>query len=178
MTAPGPISDDEYGALLASFSQSAFRLETRDHYAISEERADYEAFLAGTPRPPDQAPWWRQYLDRVAAQARQGLTRSRVRVLADRPTDYQRWLLWADPWYAEAGEAIGYLTRPKAHEIGLPDADWWLLDGEYAIVLVFDQAGRIEGRTLVTESALITRYRLWRDLAVRFSVPAAQIAAA
>ena len=175
---PKPISDDEYGDLLATFKRSAFRLEMRDFYAIGEEHADYVKVLAGVPRMPDQVGWWKQYLDGVAAQARQGKTRSRVRILADPPTSYQRWMLWADPWYAAAGEDIRYLLRRKAHEVGLPDSDWWLLDGERAIILTFDDDGHVEQRTLVSEPGLIARYRLWRDLAIRFSVPAAQVTAA
>ena len=178
MSTPKPISDDEYGDLLATFKRSAFRLETRDFYAIGEERADYVAFLAGVPQMPDQVGWWKQYLDGVAAQTREGKTRSRVRILADPPTPYQRWMLWADPWYAAAGEDIRYLPRRKAHEAGLPDADWWLLDDERAVILAFDDDGHIEQRTLVAEPGLIVRYRIWRDLAVRFSVPAQQVTAA
>jgi hypothetical protein len=178
MDMPRPISDGEYGDMLATFKRSAFRLEMRDFYAIGEERTDYVAFLAGVPRMPDQVGWWKQYLDGVANQTRQGKTRSRVRVLADPPTDYQQWMLWADPWYAEAGEDIRYLPVRKAYESGLPDADWWLLDGERAVILAFDDDGHIEQRTLVTDPVLITHYRLWRALAIRDSVPAAQIAAA
>jgi hypothetical protein len=177
MSTPGPIGDDEYGDLLSRAAE-AFRFEARDSYAIGEERTEYAAFLKGVPRMPDQVGWWKQYLDQVAERARQGRERSRVRVLADPPTDYQRWLLWADPWYAEAGEDIRYLPRRKAREIGLPDSDWWLLDDKRAVTLAFDDDGHVARRTLVAEPSLIARYRLWRDMAVRFSVPAAQIIAA
>jgi len=177
MSTPRPIGDGEYGDLLDR-AVTAFRYEARDLYAIGEEHDDYVKFLQGIPRMPDQVGWWKQYLDQVAGRARQGRTRSRVRVLAEPPTDYQRWLLWADPWYAAAGETIGYLGRRKAYELGLPDADWWLLDDERAVILAFDDDGHIEQRTLVAGPGLIAKYRLWRDLAVRFSVPAAQIAAA
>ncbi len=44
----------------------------------------------------------------------------RVRVLAEPPTTYQRWLLWGDRWHAEAGEQISYLPGSHAMAIGLP----------------------------------------------------------
>ena len=178
MSTPKPISDDEYGDLLATFKRSAFRLDTVSRPAGTAEAAAFGAFLAGTPTPPPEVGWWRSYLEAVTMQRRQGKMRTRVRVLADPPTDYQQWMLWADPWYAEAGEDIRYLPVRTALEIGLPDADWWLLDGERAIILAFDDGGRIEQRTLVTDPILITHYRLWRALAIRDSVPAARIAAA
>ena len=180
MSTARPITDDEYGALLAGFRRSAFKFETRDSYAIGEERADFERFLAGSPRPPDQAGWWKQYLDQAAEQARQGKTRVRVRVLAEPPTDYQRWLLWADPWYVAAGERIAYMTRSTAKRAMLPmwlGEDWWLLDDERVIHIRFTEDGAVESRSVSDEPWIVSRFCRWRDLAVQLSVPAAQFAA-
>jgi hypothetical protein len=181
MSISKPVSDDEYDGMLAAFSRSAFKFEMQDSYAIGEERADFERFLAGSPRPPDQAGWWLQYLDQAAEQARQGKTRTRVRVLAEPPTDYQRWLLWADPWYAAAGEHIAYMTRSTAARTMLPlwlREDWWLLDDERVIHIWFTEDGAVERRAVSDEPWIVARFCRWRDLAVRFAVPAAQIAAA
>jgi hypothetical protein len=175
---PAIISEDEFLDAVRTFSRTAFRLETRDSYALGYERADFEAFLAGSPVPPSELDWWRPWLDRVTQFGREGKTVSRVRVLAEPPTDYQRWMLWSTPWHEAAGEDIRYLPRRKAYEIGLPDADWWLLDNERAIIMAFDDDGNPVQKTLVTEPDLIARYRKWRDLAVRHATPARQIAAA
>ena len=99
-----PISGDEFGELLRTFQRSAFRLEVQPFYAIGEEQPEFERFLAGSPRPPTEISWWNAWLGQVAGLTRQGKTVTRVRVLDEPPTDYQRWMLWADPWYAEAGE--------------------------------------------------------------------------
>lgn len=178
MTAARPVSGDGFGELLRTFQRSAFRLEVQPFYAIGEERPEFEEFLAGSPRPPSEISWWKAWLGQIAGLTRQGKVVTRVRVLDEPPTDYQRWMLWADPWYAEAGERISYMTRRRAHEVGLPDADWWLLDDERAVIMAFDDEGRIEQKTLVAGPELMARYRNWRDIALRHATSAEQIAAA
>ena len=173
-----PVSSDEFRELLRTPRRSAFRLEVQPFYAIGEERPEFERFLAGSPRPPTEIPWWNAWLGQVAGLTRQGRTVTRVRVLDEPPTDYQRWMLWADPWYAAAGEQISYMTRRRAYEVGLPDADWWLLDDERAVIMAFDDEGRIEQRTLVTGPEVMALYRNWRDIALRHATSAGQIAAA
>ena len=95
------ISEDEFGEMLRTFRRSAFRLEARDHYALGYEAADFERFLAGNPVPPPQVDWWRPWLDQIAELTQQGKRIGRVRVLAEPPSDYQRWELWAAPWHAQ-----------------------------------------------------------------------------
>jgi hypothetical protein len=173
------ITEAEFDDLLRSFKRSAFRLETRDTYALGYEAADFERFLAGSPAPPPIQFRWRPWLDQIAKFTREGKTIGRVRVLADPPSDYQRWEMWAAPWHSQAGERIGYMSRSRAVEIGLPLVhDWWLLDDEQLIIMRFTEAGEIAGKHLITDPVTIAPYRTWRDLAVRNATPAEEIAAA
>src|SRR5437667_805683 len=113
---PGhPITEAEFSRLLESFSHSAWRLETYDTYHLDYEAADFQQFLAGRSAPPTEISWWRPWLDMVTAMTREGKRVGRVRILAEPPTDYQRWELWAALWHAQAGEQIGYLTRSQAN---------------------------------------------------------------
>jgi hypothetical protein len=177
---PGhPISEVEFGRLLKSFNRSAWRLETYDSYHLDYEAADFERFVAGHPVPPPEVSWWRPWLDRISAMAQQGKRVGRVRILAEPPTDYQRWELWAARWHADAGEQIGYLGRSQAVALGLPtDHDWWLLDEQAVIVMRFDETGRIAGKELVTDPGIVAQHREWRDLAVRHAIPAEEFTAA
>jgi hypothetical protein len=173
------ITEEEFAELLRTFKRSAWRWETQDAYALNYERADYERFLAGTSVPPTQIGWWREWLEQVAAQTSAGKTIARVRVLAEPPTDYQRWMLWAAPWYARAREDITYMTRGRAADLRLPlEVDWWLLDDERLILMLFTDAGEVSGKILITDPGIVARYREWRDLAVRNATPAEEIAAA
>jgi hypothetical protein len=172
------ISEAEFLNAVRTFSQSAFRLEVRGSYALDYERRDFEGFLAGSPVPPPEVDWWRPWLDRVARITREGKTISRVRVLAEPPTDYQRWHLWAAPWHASAGEGIRYLSRSTAERIGLPLADdWWLLDDERVIIMTFTAEGEIDSKTLVTDPESVAGYRVLQDIAIRNSALAESISA-
>ena len=115
---------------------------------------------------------------RRAARGRQGPYR--VRVLADPPTDYQRWMLWADPWYAEAGEDIRYLPRSARRTSRLAlDHDWWLLDDERrSSSLASMTTGTSATRTLVTEPVLIAQLPRVAGPGYPRATPAEQIAAA
>lgn len=169
------ITEEKFGELLRTIRRSAFRLETLDTYSIDSERDGFELFLAGHPESPP----WQDWLDQVSEQTRQGKTVSRVRVLAEPPTDYQRWMMWAQPWYDRAHEDVRYIPRRRAAELRLPlEVDWWLLDDERLILMYFTNAGEVTGKILITNPGIIARYRDWRDLAVRYATAAEAIAAA
>jgi len=173
-----PISADEFGDLLRTFERTAFRLEVQPAYAVSAERADLDLYLAGTPRRPDEADWFRPWLEQVRRLTAQGKRISRVRVQADPPTGYQKWERWVGRWNIAAGEDIRYMPSSTAGRIGLPlTADWWLLDDSRLILMQFTGTGEITGRELVTAPAAVAPYRTWRDLAVRHAT-AEQTAAA
>jgi hypothetical protein len=174
-----PIAEEKFLELVRTFRSSAFRFEARDSYALGYERVDFGQFLAGSPTPPPQLDWWRPWLDRVTQWRQEGKTVARVRVLADPPTDYQRWMLWSDRWAGEAGEDIRYIPRRKAEQIGLVRGyDWWLLDDLRVIVMRFTEDGEIDRKELTEDPGTVIRFRAWRDLAVRNATPAEQIAAA
>jgi hypothetical protein len=174
-----PITDEELGGLFGSFRRTAFRLETRDDYALDYEAQDFEWFLAGDPVPPPEVGWWRPWLDQITELTRQGKQVARVRVVAEPPSPYQRWEIWAAPWHARAGERIGYMPRSKALRVGLPlRTDWWLLDDERLILMQFDAAGRKAGNLLVTDPEVVGQHCEWRDLAVRHAIPAEEVTAA
>jgi hypothetical protein len=165
----GSISAAECDELLRTFEHGWFRMEGRDGYAMDEELPEFERYLAGAPRPPSEIGWWQEWLDQAAAMTRDGKSLSRVRVIPDAgPTDYQRWLMWAGPWYARAGVNIRYITRSRALSIGLPaDADWSLLDGRRVIIHEYNQAGEVTGWDLITDPGTVALYVRWQDTAVR-----------
>lgn len=173
------ISEGEFDDLLRSIERSAFRLETRDSYALSYEREDFDRFLDGTPTPPPDLGWWRPWLEQIKRLTSEGKRIGRVRILAEPPTRYQQWELWAAPWHVEAGEQIRYMPRSHAKRLDLPlGHDWWLLDDKRVIRMWFTKAGEIDRKLLTDDREIIALYLKWRDLAVRNATPAEQIAAA
>jgi hypothetical protein len=161
-----PVTEADFGRMLATFERCAFRLETCRHYALGYERADFEDFLAGRPVSPPELDWWRPWLDQIRQQVSNGKTIARVRVLDEPPTPYQQWEMWAAPWHKDAGEDIRYMPRSRAEAIGVPMGDWWLLDESRLILMRFTDSGEIAGKELVTDPAVITSYLAIQRLAV------------
>lgn len=177
MTAGKTVSLAELDDLLRTFERSAMHVETQDFYPV--DQAEFDRFLAGNPRLPSEVGWWSELLGEIAELTAQGRRRRRVRVLAEPPTDYQRWLLWADRWHGAAGEDIRYIPRSRALAIGLPlDHDWWLLDDSRVVDMRFAADQELPQMTLVTDPVAVELHRRWWGLAVRNAAPAEQISAA
>lgn len=164
----------EFGEVIHEFDHTAFRLELQDTYLEAEEAALLAAFLRGAPKPPIEI--YKGWYERVAEHVQAGKRIERVRVQQDPPTDYQRFERWLDRWNIEAGENMRYLTRERAHDIGLLPAvgrdDWWLLDSSKLIVMRFDEQGHRIHNELVTDPTVVVQACKWRDLAVHHSAVA------
>lgn len=170
-----PLTGAEFSEALATFEHTAFRLELQPAYAEPCEAELLAAFLRGErPEPGMVVPELRQWYTQVGNQTVNGKRVERVRVQEDPPTDYQRFERWLDRWNLKAGETMRYMTRQRAHQIGLlPNAgatDWWLLDSVRLIVMWFDDEGHRIQNILTTDPADVIKACKWRDLAVHHSV--------
>ena len=158
----------EFNQELAGAEASAKRWEAQDGYAVSVEAHDFELFRAGMPRPPEQLEWWTPWIEQIADQHARGVTVERVAVEDDPPTLYQRWRKGA-AWRAEkAGERIYWIAAALAADLGLSrKCDWWLIDNIKVIVMEFNSAHEMISRTLITDPAVVSRYREMWDLVTR-----------
>ena len=163
------ISADECDERLRTFEREWFRIEGPDGCALGAELPEFERFRAGSPRPPSEIDWWKDWLDQTAGITQQGKAIIRIRITPDEgPTEYQRWLIWAGPWYARAGMNIRYMTRSRALSLGLPPGvDWSLLDSRCVIVHEFNKVGEVTGWDLLTDAGTVAEYVRWRDIAVQ-----------
>lgn len=157
--------DDAFDAV----RRSAFRLETRRYYAVPEETEPFRRWLAGEP---DDLAWHTPWLNRIRAASEAGITYSRIRLVDDPPTDYQRWGVALGETNAAAGEQLRHLDRIEAASLGVPvDVDWWLLDDRIA-VMRFDQHHRLIDLDILDDTVTVTRHRRWRDLLWAATEPA------
>lgn len=167
------LSDQEFGAALAAFERSAFRLELQPAYNEPDETEIIERWRKGD-REAHVDPFSGWYLLVVNHRAH-GRVMQRVRVQQPPLSEYQVWERWVGRWNTAAGEDIRYMTRDKAHEVGLlpaaGDKDWWLLDEQRLIVMTFDSDNRRVSNELVTDPAMIDTACAWRDLALAHSAP-------
>jgi hypothetical protein len=162
------LSQDEFYRALYGITRTAFRWEAQPALALGYEREHVGLFLEGHPVPPPEIEWWRPWLDRIARMTSEGKRFSRVRVIEEPPTDYQRWMIWSGQWNITSGEQITYLSRESAVQLAIPTAcDWWLLDDERLIMMRYTPAGEIDSKEVITDPGVVARHREWRDLAVR-----------
>ena len=155
-----PISAADYAALFGSFT-TAFRMEDQTQPLAFEQDA-YERYLTGSPPAPREWAEWQGWLDRVREMTVHGRIISRVAIISDPPTPYQRWRIWGARWHREAGEAIRFLPCGEAAALGITrPCNWWLFDDKQAVTSVGTSQMR-----LITGTAVRAFCRS-RDVAVR-----------
>lgn len=168
------LTEAEFGEQVLTIEHSAFRIELQPEYREPIEAETVARFVAGNPQDPTELPFMRDWYDRVRRLTREGKRIERVRIQEDPPTAYQRWERWIGSWSTAAGEHIRYLTRARAHKIGLLPAvgntDWWLLDARRLILMGFDDVGRRIRTELTDDPAIVEQACAWRDLAVTHGV--------
>jgi hypothetical protein len=162
------LAPDQIGQQIFSACGYAWRWEQQPVYDVGCEAGMVAAFLTGRPQPPTDDPEMARFYDRVHALTRDGVEVGRVRVTDVPPTDYQRWLRWADQWNTAAGERILYLPRPVLARQGRippvdPDADWWLIDDDRLVVFHYADrwTGRLDRVELVTDRHEIRSAVTW-----------------
>lgn len=152
----------------AQYTESAFRLETLPAYDVDSDGDDVGRYLAGEPAPDParKQPW----LDELRAEKSAGKRRYRVRILETPLSDYDRYACeWGYALNAAAGEEIYILDLSVTpRPAGIVDEDFWLLDDEHVLRMVYDDAGRFEGSLLATD---VAPYRDARDAALAAAVP-------
>jgi hypothetical protein len=130
----------DLGALLQSFRQSAFRLETLARYTVPQEEEWFAEWRRTGKLPeltPDNDSWLRMVRDHCAA----GKRMQRVRVVSSPLTDYERFELALFPPSVAAGEEIRVIQR----SVVVRTADFWLFDESTAVMLRYDEAGQFQG---------------------------------
>ncbi|MBS2545960.1 hypothetical protein KGQ19_03675 [Catenulispora sp. NL8] len=107
----------------------------------------------------------------MRANVKAGKSMTRVRVMRQPLTDYQRYgFAWSVPGNIAAGEDIRVLDLTGKPLPPLPTFDFWLWDEEIVARLDYHMDGTQIGRELV-EDADLGRYLEWRDYALAHSVP-------
>jgi hypothetical protein len=160
----------EFGAVFDSlFRRSAFRLEVLDRYAVPDEAEPFRRFLAREPQDPA---WREPYKEFVREALRDGKQMARVHAVREPLSDYLEFELTCGyPANVAAGEDVRVLRRASWPHLRLPDHDYWLFDDRVAAVMIYGDAGDFQGADVISDPAMVARYRRARDLAMQHSVP-------
>jgi hypothetical protein len=166
----------ERQALFASFTHTAFRLETLPQYLVPQEDERFRAFREGRPLPersPQTSPW----LQQIAHTAAAGRRWQRAHVVGRPFTDYLRFELVTDLENVAAGEDIRIADRDVHPELAACARDFWLFDGEtdhaVALLMRYDSEGRFIEAERCTDPDILARCRHQRDLVLAHSIPVA-----
>lgn len=156
MTAPDSdaLTSAEFDALFDSFTTSVVRLEQLPAYSVGGAEAErIAAWRRGEPRPERSvrtSPW----LARIATSTViDGKCWSRIRVVDDPLTEYQRYQLESYRESQAIGEEVRVIARDVAPENRLPD--FWLFDAgtdhTHAVWMRYGNDGRLVARLLITD---------------------------
>lgn len=150
-------------ARFAEPGDQLFRMERLPLYAVPHQSSDLERWLAGETEPnwTTKQPW----LDRLADEHRRGLQSRRVRRFGATLTDDE---ICACHWgYAYTGkfEDIRVLHEGE-HEFpgGLIEQDYWLVDDQHVLPMIYDEEGRFVGAEIAPPERL-DEFRRDRDRA-------------
>ncbi len=158
-----------FGAFVEGYQFTAYRLETRESYS-SPPQEKLDAFLAGQLH--DES-WLDDWLGLVVRKKVLGAQMERVRVVSEPWSDYTRLGLHLSRLNVAAGEDIRYLARTRADKLGLPEFDYWLIDGDRACTLRFADDGAFLGGELLDDPAAIVKLHHYREIARHHAQPRA-----
>lgn len=135
------------GQFIDRARRALFRLETLDHYDVSSDGGDFQRWLHGEPGPDaGRKAAWHKVLQ---ADLDRGVRTSRVHVVRSPLSDYLRYEFEWGYAHNLAYENIGIIDLSEqtlpAELAGV--GDFWLIDGEAAAVMHYDEAGRYLGFT-------------------------------
>lgn len=148
---------------LSQFTSRLFRLETLPAYTVDSDGDNYRRWLAGEPEPTSER--FQQWLDVLRARRTAGRVSSRVRILCEQLSDYERYACeWGYTHTSEAGEEIRVLHRGEHHIPDLIEMDFWIVDDADVVLMRYDEDGRFDCAEVTTNDLaafLHTRDTAW-----------------
>lgn len=154
-------------AIMDRSKRSSFRLETLPQYLVPQEADDFAAWRAGKflpPRTPETRPW----MAAMKARADQGYRRYRVHIVDYPLSDYTRYELRGYLENQAAGEEINIADRDAHPDLAGLYEDFWLMDDQVAVRMVYDDEGHFLHPELIDDAA---PYVGVRDIAMRHAEP-------
>lgn len=150
------MTPERFDALFDTFHATVTRLETLPAYAVADyEGEQLDAYLAGRPRPLRTVAT-SAWLARIARTTMAGKTWSRVRIVDEPLTTYQRYELTAFLESQVVGEQISVARRGEVFDEG---PDFWLFDEDTpparAVLMRYDESGHWLGAELVEDTETI-----------------------
>jgi hypothetical protein len=124
---------DELRQFCRGIRKSFVHLETRDSYGTETELPHLARWRRGEPDDYAWLDWW---LEMLREHRTAGRACRRARVVSEPLSEYQQWVLSSAALFADAGEGIRYVPRPRLTMTSLPcSGDFYVFDGNLIMFL-------------------------------------------
>ncbi len=141
-----------------------FRMEVLPEYEVTSDGEDFQRWREGAAEPT----WTRKqpWLDTLRRERENAQISTRVRILSDQLTDYERYACDFGYRYNGEYEDIRVLHLGE-HRIpaGLIESDFWIIKDSIVVTMHYDEHGRFGGAEVADPSELAdylrTRDQAW-----------------
>jgi len=156
----------------ATFTHSAFRLETLPQYLVEVEAEEFANFLKGEPVPSTvDTPWFRQ----MAAGTKAGKRWHRVHTVERPLSDYLRYEIEGYRDCVLCGDDVRIADLGGHPELRAFTEDFWLFDAETdhpsVSLMRYDAEGHYLGNWRTRDPEIVAECIRQRDAALAASVP-------
>jgi hypothetical protein len=141
----------ELSRLIERSARSAFRLEALPQYLVPQEAEELAEWQSGLRRPlatTETSPW----LARIKSGVDTGYRWQRARVLDYPLSEYSEFELHGYQANYAAGEEIGVADRRWSADLLALHEDFWLIDDEIAVRMIYDELGHFVRPELVEDA--------------------------
>lgn len=163
-----PLTGDGFNQLFRDFTRSAFHLEMRDVYAVTEEVEPLRKWQRGEP---DDYEWVREWHELIKSATGAGKSVVRARVVTEPVTDYVRFEYDMARFNVAAGEQLYWVPRDRTAGIEFPQHDYWLFDDEVVGFNVFADDGSSFAAHLTRDPAAVAQCVRVRDQVLAVGIP-------
>jgi hypothetical protein len=162
-----------FDSLFDTFTDTTFRLEALQAYAVSSEDARLRAFREGTPRP-ERSVRTDAWLRRMAVSTAAGKLWTRVHAVEQPLSEYLHYELISYVESQAVGEQIG-IADINAHPRLREASDFWLFDWAtdhtQGVIMHYSDDGRVLDREHVTDQAQLDQLNQVRLIAQQAATP-------
>lgn len=150
------LTAEDWTELFSGCAVTAWHLEMRDVYAVTEEADDFAAWKAGRWTVEQDKTKRHDWLTLMEATRARGIQVLRARIVSTPVSDYIRFEHHGTDLNIKAGEEVRWLPRRQASRIALPGNDFWLFDRSTVVFNHFTGNGAWLGNERSTEAEVLS----------------------
>ena len=152
------LSVEEFGEQFSLVKQSSWRWECQGDYPVDHESMRHWRANQVTNDPEDSE--WVRYIRELRAAS---IPFERVRMVTEPLTDYLAWMLAITNSNIDAGEDIRWCKESVAHELGMPDYDFYIFDDNRVVIFHHDSEKVFTHAEVIDDEASVAAHRALRD---------------